>query len=507
MVWEAHGPDIDQYHLTGRQTIALQSIEFHEAKREIHVYDQVWGEEILGREPGDDIFLELFLHPAIQRLADIEQLTLPKEYATIPGTADFSRWEHAWGSVVLTRKLLREAQARGRVFDPREKLIMQLRTFISDAGHTAFSHLGDWLRQGYDGPQTSHDEGLKAYLEAVGINDIFRSRNIDPEEVIFPNKQDFVECDPPDLCIDRVDYAVREIIRWVDPGSEHDWRQAFMLDDQNGLILKNQALARRFGLSFGLLATEHWGHPVHRLQVQLFGELVKGAILDVPQLLRGGEDMHPIDRLYTIDSDVLANTRSVGVLNSQLHALLLDIGRAQRRSFAWARETELLRFIRNDVSDTNNFPHPLQPLSWQGEYSGVKPQNVALVEAEKDTTTEGPYSQIIKRFIPAMKPRSVDPLFRRADGSVARLSTEDARYAALAGQYRAIQSQSYEARIYLAPDAAASLQNKLDNVRKEWEEQMAKPRTEASIAALAASLRFVGSLAMGRSPAVRYFPA
>lgn len=503
--------DFDQHYTTGQQWGYVPRYELNDDTGEIDVYDPAWGEEHIGDWEGDEIFAELFRHPVFQRLAAIEQLTLPKIYSTMPGSTEFTRWEHAWGSVVFVRKMIREAEAEGRTFTPREKLVLQLRTFVSDAAHTAFSHLGDWLRQGFGGSEDSHDEDLTQYLEDTGVNEILRRSQfqIQPEEVVFPPIHDWVECPSPALCVDRVDYGVREIMRWVDPAAGRVLRHAFKLDDQNRLVMKSKEAAKYFGVCFGMLATEHWSHPVHRLQLQLFGDIVKGAILNGPPMLRGEGVMHPVDMLYTVDNDVIANIRTIGTLNNDLHALLLDIARAQRRVFAWGRQPTIEDITSNlrpssfeKVRETVRFPHPLHEDSFFAEYAGVAPQNIELlpVGSQQDVPDFNQLPHTYDIYLPAFKPRAIDPQYTDADGQTRHISETDAHYKTMLSDVRAIQGQPYVARIYMAPQAKEKLQTKMSQVQKAWNKAMARERTQESRTALNDALRIIGHLAISTSP-------
>lgn len=301
-------------------------------------------------------------------------------------------------------------------------------------------------------------------------------------------------------------------MRWVDPNSADQWRNAFRIDKEHGLVMKSKELAKQFALGFGLLATEHWVHPVHRLQLQLFADMVKGAVLDGPLTAIDNETMHVIDRLYTIDADLVGNMRARGVLNNDLHALLVDIARAQRRIFMMGREYELAGFLRESKRDSEHrfdqrlFPRPLEQHN-ETEYTGVKPANVEFlpikarvaedIKDEVKDFDELPHTLDV--FLPAFKSRAIDPPYVDADGNIKHLSDQDAEYAAQLSEIRAIQSQSYVARIYMSPDARYKLVEKIEIVNKEWEERMRWPRTELSTAQLKESLRMIGGLAMGRS--------
>jgi hypothetical protein len=502
--------DFDQHYRTAHQIRHIATYEMREDEARLYISDPIWGKETIGDQEGDEVFLELYRHPVFQRLAAIEQLTLPKMYATMPGSYEFTRWEHVWGSAVFVRKMLQQAEDEGRVFAPEEKVAMQLRTLLSDAGHTAFSHLGDWIKQSFGGTEDSHDLTLPDFLEKTGVNGILRRHGIDPAKVTMPEGAcDFVECPSPDLCTDRVDYGCREISRWVDPGSEGLWRDCFSIDEQNRLIMKDKQTAEYFALSFGLLATEHWGHPVHRLQLQLFAELVKGAVLNGTPAMRYKE-LHPHDGLYTVDGDVMTNIRSIGVLNNDLHAQLLDIARSQRRIFAWSREKDIRQFLApyNPTSgrpairdERRNFLHPLESISWDAEYSGVKPQNIQLVPVRSQDEMEdfGTCPHTYDVYLPSLKPRGVDPLYRAADGTVRRVS-DDPHMRQLLKQHRNIQSQAYVARIYMEPTAASRLRLKLDAIQGEWESAVRQPRTSESEASMYGNLRFIGAMALASAP-------
>lgn len=502
--------DFDQHYTTARQMRLLPSYECDDRTGAIEIFDPIWGECRIGGQTGDkwegdEIFADLYRHPVFQRLAAIEQLTLPKQYATMPGSVEFTRWEHAWGSVVFVRKMIAEAEARGRAFSAREKLVLQLRTLDSDGAHTAFSHHGDWLRQGFGGPEDSHDEILVPFLEDNGVCDIFRWHGFAPEEVIFPDGQDWVECDSPDLCVDRVDYSVREIDRWVLPGAAHRWKNAFMLDGQNRLVMQNAQSAREFGAAFGLLATEHWSHPVHRLQLQFFGELIKAAILNGSTFLGDQPMLHPLDALYTVDSDLLAATRQIGPLNNNLHAQMLDIARAQRRIFAWGRESEIAQFMQAVGTEGRapDFPHPLDTEGgWQVEYSGAVPQNIEVlpVAGMHEGADFGQLPHCLDTYLPPLKSRAVDPLFYDEHGEIRRLSEADPHFKSLLAQHRALQSQAYVARLYMAPRAVQDLRRNLAEVQADWDEAVQRPRSPESAKSLRENIQFIGGMAVGHSP-------
>lgn len=493
---DIHVPrDYDQHYATPMQIRFLPDYRCDTEAHRIDVDDPVWGRFSVGDWAGDEIFTDLYTNPLVQRSIGIEQLTLPENFATMPGSTDMSRFEHLWGSVGFVRKVIAEERARGNTINDQDALQLQLRTFVSDLGHTAFSHLGDWLFQGYDGEEDQHDSELMELLEVGGVNEILQSYGIDPQDVVFPaDIEDWVEAPQPDLCVDRVDYGYREIMRWVDGGIQpYSYEDMFQLDEENRLVMASESEAKRFGVAYMLLATEHWGHPVHRLQLKLFGELVRANIME--------SGIHPRDALYTVDQDILMSTRSGGELNYDLYALMLDTARAQRKIFTYGREHDVHQFMRDAQSESPqiSFPDPLVAYSYKTKYSGVKPQNVAFEEVESadDVDSYDKQPHTLDVFLPAMKPRQIDPLYLDKNGTVQRLSENDNHYAQLLAEQKKIQSKSYVARVYADPDFLQSLKEKLHTVEEMWVAALRHNRLSAK--ARAENIHQAGMLAVGGS--------
>jgi hypothetical protein len=508
-----YGEDHDQHYTAANQIRTLPTYEFDESLRRIAIDDPVWGKCEIGDWEGDEVFFDLYLNALVQRSAAIEQLTLPKHFATMPGSTEMSRWEHLWGSVVFVRHMIEQAEVNGIVFDSREKTVLQLRTFVSDLGHTAFSHLGDWLFQGYGGSEDQHDQELGELLELTGVNEILRTHDIDPEEVIFPEIDDWIECSAPDLCVDRVDYGAREMLRWVSGYEPTEvWKSRFVLDKQKRIVMSSKEEAKQFALQFGLLATEHWGQPTHRLQLQLFGELVR-SVVSSDNLVGMGWDYirHPRDLLYALDSNINGGSRAVGDLNYDLFGVILDVARAQRKVFAYGRHRDIelallhMTAYADGDSEHNAFPDPLVAKSWESRYSGTKPGNIEFIVAQspEELPDFGTLAHTLDIFLPPLKARVIDPLF--FDGTtVKRLSDEDQHFAHIKEDILAYQKRGYVARLHGAPDFLQSIKDKLITVSEAWNESLGYARAEE--ATFKSMINHVGRLAITSSSAeIRYY--
>ena len=173
-------------------------------------------------------------------------------------------------------------------FDDRQRTVLELRTLFSDVGQTASSHLGDWMFQGIQGGENLHDQDLRDLLETFGVDALLEKYGLTLDETVFPEVDDWVECPSPDLCVDRVDYGLREILRWSGRATDiaryqqnlQNPQSLFRINDQQMLEVTNEDFARRFAAGYSILPTEHWIQPVHRLQLELLQTAVKRALLE-----------------------------------------------------------------------------------------------------------------------------------------------------------------------------------------------------------------------------------
>lgn len=455
--------------------------------RSITISDPVWGTEQLMPEEGDGIWWRLYHHPVVIRTLGIEQLTLPPEYSMIPGSGDFPRWEHVWGSVVLTRKLIRKwEQDNGTVLDDKAKLILQLRTFVSDLAHTAGSHLGDWMFQGFNGTEDAHDEDLEEFLIKTGISNVLELSGINVKEVVFPDIKDFVERPGPELCIDRLDYLVRQIngrflghaalsltvsSKWVDSGIIK------LNEDMSHIIMTDSGIAANLGRAASLLATEHFSHPVHLTILQLYAELFRYAITrnDVGYIgelgMTGGIGLHPRDSMYMTDSQIIkAMIAYVGPANQVLPELVDSIAESQRRVFsgkAWGALGTL-------AANGGTFPMPLD-----GEGVGSLMLDIGMLDSFiKDGSTDVLDMISGKEYtLKGLKPRYIDPLVAVGESEPVNLSVMDKDFGRWLDGYRQVSAAQYTGRLGITNSVlAATIKAEIIEARKIWEERLGLTR-------------------------------
>lgn len=443
----------------------------------IVVFDAVWGTCEIGSQPGDEVLLDLLHNPLIRRLMSVEQLTLPASLSTIPNTSFYSRWEHAWGSVVFVRKMT-EAMA----LEPRDRTILQLRTFLSGVGHTAFSHLGDWLFQGFGGAEDQHDTELATILVAGGIADILEQHGIAVQEIVPDNPHDWVESSAPELCVDRVDYGAREIQRWLnlDPAIHASLcAEAFQVTQEGQLVINSYKQALAFARAFALLPTEHWGEPVHRLQELLMVEMVKRVFVADEGLMvdwmDASKEYHPRDYLYTVDWDMLLSMRKVDAFSWVMTNVMEDMARAQRRIFTQVRVHDLRH--RLGAADNPAFPRSKEGLSFQGKLHPLTPANIQIIPVNQaaDIADFGEHPATLDFDLPPLKPRYVDPLFVDESGQIHRLSDYDPTFKQSLAQQKMAMAQRHVARVYITPEYKKIIEEGLLVNAEVWPQLLQKP--------------------------------
>lgn len=449
----------------------------------LRVNDVVWGECEIGNEPYDKLLLQLARHPLFRRLQAVEQLTLPPDLSVIPNTSRFSRWQHIWGSLIFVRKMTGHDDR----FSSRDRIVAQLRTLFSDVGQTAFSHLGDWVFQGVNNGENLHDEELMDLLRSQGIDEMLNEVDLTLDETVFPDVEDWVECPSPGLCVDRVDYGMREILRWVHPSIDFEQyrhqlanpKELFQIDDNGMLQITDSDFARKFAGAYNVLGTEDWGHPIQRLQTDLLQVAVKRALLGgyISEGVQLDWPVHPRDRLYGIDSDFrFAFHDSTGV---QLHRLMERIAQDQRSAFVHARRHDLNSTLGHLNTDTDvfQFPEPFVSYSEQSRNFGLLPLSVKLEAlGDGDATAFAIASNGLQVAIPRKKHRYIDP---QVAGEP--LSGISPRFSAFLNAQGDAMAQQYMASILVNPEFASKVYEIKTSVDERWPDAIARLRSPENL--------------------------
>lgn len=208
----------------------------------------------------EPILVTLINSKPLQRLKRIEQYGIPKELYSFPG---FSRYDHSIGVMSLLRKL-------------GANLEEQVVGLLHDVSHTAFSHVIDWVI-GNQAKEDYQDKNHKNVIYNSEIPKILSSFGFDTAKVIDVEKYPLLEREAPDLCVDRVDYALREFHYWANPKIVKLCVDNLMVFNEE-LVFASKESAEAFGRNYLKCQTEHWGGVDAVLRYYLFSQVLKTAI-------------------------------------------------------------------------------------------------------------------------------------------------------------------------------------------------------------------------------------
>lgn len=172
--------------------------------RKIVINDIIWGKIVI-REP---VAVEIIKSPFFRRLKGIDQagyLPLYNNPRNLPRRLlKHTRLEHSIGVYWLLK-------TKG------DSLEAQISGLVHDASHAAFSHTADYIfARGCQKFHSYQDDNHEAYLKQTTLPKILKKYGLSflriAREANFP----LLENNLPDICADRIDYALRTALHFQD---------------------------------------------------------------------------------------------------------------------------------------------------------------------------------------------------------------------------------------------------------------------------------------------------
>ena len=222
------------------------------------IRDNIYGKVEI-KEP---VLLELLDTASMLRLKKISQFGIPDKYYHFK---NFDRYEHSVGVMLLLRKL-------GATVEE------QVAGLLHDVSVLAFSHITDWVfGQGREGKEDYHDSIHDVFIKNTEIPSILAKYNLDLDRISDLDNFSLLEKESPDLCADRVDYALREFKYWFDPKIV-DRCVSGLTSFDGEIVFNNPQSAYDFASGFLQLQMQHWGGFGAVMRYHLFSKALKTAL-------------------------------------------------------------------------------------------------------------------------------------------------------------------------------------------------------------------------------------
>ncbi|KAJ5178697.1 hypothetical protein N7492_001907 [Penicillium capsulatum] len=235
----------------------------------ILIRDDIYGEELI-HEP---VLIELLQSPEVQRLQGICQHGVTGFLGLTPRV---TRLEHSVGAFILVRRV-------GATIEE------QVAALLHDISHTTLSHVIDHALS-KPGEESYHEVHKARYLGMTRLPDIVARHGITQkvfEEELFP----LVEMPSPQLCADRLDYALRDAVGFGKLAMEDAKRvvgslKAFPSATAIGrlLVLDDPHVALMLSRAYITTDRDVWSSPAHidiyQRTGRVIGELVEAGSVD-----------------------------------------------------------------------------------------------------------------------------------------------------------------------------------------------------------------------------------
>ena len=241
------------------------------------IQDRIYGEV----EIKDQVILDLIESKAITRLGKINQYgaiyqLYPQFFTT--------RREHSIGVMILLKKLGASIEE-------------QIAGLIHDVPHTAFSHVIDYVF-GDEKMETSYHETIqKETYQKSDIPAFLDKYNLDKDLIFDVHNFSLLERDLPDLCADRVDYILRDLLTYdLFSKKEIYFILENLISYEGEIILKDEEAAFLLATKSIEANEKIWSSPYQILLAKTLADIIKLA-LDRKYIERS--DLHGTDnRLY-----------------------------------------------------------------------------------------------------------------------------------------------------------------------------------------------------------------
>lgn len=174
--------------------------------------------------------------PSMQRLKGINNAGYFEPY--FPGSAT-NRFEHSLGVYILLKKY-------------GASLEEQIAGLLHDVSHAAFSHCIDYVLDNNTQIEQSHQDNIfEDFANKTEIPEILKKYGLDPEYILDEKNFPLKEKALPDLCADRIDYSLRNILAYKEASiTEINYFLENLHVENGAWVFKDHESAKKFAELF-----------------------------------------------------------------------------------------------------------------------------------------------------------------------------------------------------------------------------------------------------------------
>ena len=199
-----------------------------------------------------------------------------------------TRFEHSVGVLLLLKRF-------------NASLNEQIAGLLHDISHTVFSHATDFLFNRH----TQHDYHEKFHDKIIlnsNIPQILKKNHINVEEILDEKKFTLLEKELPDLCADRIDYFLRDMIIY-DPEIRTNFNTILssLMKLNNEIVFNNENIAKLFSEKFIEANKLLWCNPHQSILFKYISDVLK---------LGFSRDIITQEDLFTTDNEVLTKLKN-----------------------------------------------------------------------------------------------------------------------------------------------------------------------------------------------------
>jgi len=285
----------------------------------------------------DKVLIELINSKPIQRLKGIKQAGITGH---ILEDRDCTRYDHSVGVMVLLRK-------------KQASLEEQIAGLLHDVSHTAFSHVVDFVYKTKE--HNYHELFYEKIIRNSEIPSILKKHGFNLNRLSNENNFHLLEREIPDLCADRIDYALRDLNGFYTNGKLDNFIRS-LVNINNEFVFSDFETAKEFAFNFINLDEKIWANIIEVTYFQIAADAIKIALEN--NILKE-EDLFEEDN-YVMDILKNSNNPKIKEKLSQLTPNLKVINSPENYDFYSKTKTRYVdpKFIEDGqlkrLSDVDN---------------------------------------------------------------------------------------------------------------------------------------------------------